>query len=63
MKELIVASSTIYFDILVCDEYGKYYGELYLVINNEIICLSKTLTENGYATYLKGGNLLHNNNI
>ncbi|KAF7395116.1 hypothetical protein HZH66_008290 [Vespula vulgaris] len=54
IKELIIGSSIIYFDSLVCDEYGKYYGELYLVINNEIICLSKTLTENGYATYLKG---------
>ncbi|XP_014604220.1 PREDICTED: putative ATP-dependent RNA helicase TDRD12 isoform X2 [Polistes canadensis] len=52
-KELIIASSKIYFDILVRDECGKYYGELYLLVNHEIICLSKTLSENGYATYLK----------
>ncbi|XP_015181603.1 PREDICTED: putative ATP-dependent RNA helicase TDRD12 [Polistes dominula] len=52
-KELIVASSKIYFDISVRDECGKYYGELYLLLNREIICLSKALSENGYATYLK----------
>ncbi|KAI4497388.1 hypothetical protein M0802_007399 [Mischocyttarus mexicanus] len=52
-KELIVASDKIYFDIIVRDEYGKYYGELYFLINHEIICLSKALSENGYATYLE----------
>ncbi|KAK2576510.1 hypothetical protein KPH14_005833 [Odynerus spinipes] len=53
-KELIVASSTIYFDYIVCDNYGKYYGELYLDMDDEIICLSKALIRNGYATYLEG---------
>ncbi|XP_043791864.1 putative ATP-dependent RNA helicase TDRD12 isoform X4 [Apis laboriosa] len=51
-KELINASDTIYFDYLVSDQYGRYYGEFYLNIKNNIICLSEILVLNHYAVYL-----------
>ncbi|OAD56630.1 Tudor domain-containing protein 12, partial [Eufriesea mexicana] len=51
-KELISASDTIYFDYLVSDQYGRYYGEFYLSIKSNIICLSEALVLNHYAVYL-----------
>lgn len=54
-KELISASDTIYFDYLVSDQYGRYYGEFYLNIKNNIICLSEILVLNHYAVYLDKG--------
>ncbi|XP_043604134.1 putative ATP-dependent RNA helicase TDRD12 isoform X3 [Bombus pyrosoma] len=51
-KELISASDIIYFDHIVSDQYGKYYGEFYLNIKNKIICLSEALVLHQYAIYL-----------
>ncbi|XP_076749741.1 putative ATP-dependent RNA helicase TDRD12 [Xylocopa sonorina] len=53
-RELIRASDIIYFDHLVSDQHGKQYGEFYLNIKDNIICLSEALILYNYAIYLEG---------
>nr|XP_012143302.1 PREDICTED: putative ATP-dependent RNA helicase TDRD12 isoform X2 [Megachile rotundata] len=57
VKELISVSTAIYFDHLVSDQCGRQYGELYLNIENNIVCLTKALICNNYAIYI-GSDLL-----
>ncbi|XP_054009470.1 putative ATP-dependent RNA helicase TDRD12 [Hylaeus anthracinus] len=52
-KELIAASTTIYFDHVASDQHGKQYGEFYLNIEDTIISLSEALVVNNYAIYLQ----------
>ncbi|XP_014469749.1 PREDICTED: putative ATP-dependent RNA helicase TDRD12 isoform X2 [Dinoponera quadriceps] len=54
VKNILVASSAVYFDHLVTDEVnGREYGEFYLIIDDLIISLSEALVVNYYATYLE----------
>ncbi|XP_015431040.1 PREDICTED: putative ATP-dependent RNA helicase TDRD12 [Dufourea novaeangliae] len=52
-KELIVASSAIYFDHLASDECGRQYGEFYLNIEDTLIRLSEALILNNHAIYIQ----------
>ncbi|CAL7949014.1 unnamed protein product [Xylocopa violacea] len=52
-RELIRASDVIYFDHLVSDQHGKQYGEFYLDIKDNIICLSEALVLYNYTVYLE----------
>ncbi|XP_050453768.1 putative ATP-dependent RNA helicase TDRD12 isoform X2 [Cataglyphis hispanica] len=55
-KDLLYESKVVYFDHLITDEKnGREYGELYLTFDNiDIVSLSKALTINYYAIYMKG---------
>ncbi|XP_076298915.1 putative ATP-dependent RNA helicase TDRD12 isoform X2 [Lasioglossum baleicum] len=52
-KELMAASSMVYFDHLVSDTQGRQYGEFYLNIGGSLIRLSDTLSHNNVATCLQ----------
>ncbi|XP_076652361.1 putative ATP-dependent RNA helicase TDRD12 [Halictus rubicundus] len=52
-KELMAASTMVYFDHLVSDKHGRQYGEFYLNIKGSLIRLSETLSLNNVATYLQ----------
>ncbi|XP_033228766.1 putative ATP-dependent RNA helicase TDRD12 isoform X2 [Belonocnema kinseyi] len=51
-KELLSAADKIYFDPQACDQNGKKYGELYLIIEDELVFLSKALTLSLFAVHL-----------
>ncbi|XP_048509268.1 putative ATP-dependent RNA helicase TDRD12 isoform X1 [Athalia rosae] len=51
-KDIIGASALIYFDHLRSDDCGNMFGELYLVLENQIITLSKELAFNQFATVI-----------
>lgn len=54
-RKMINASTSEYFDHLTSDKSGNRYGELYLIIENEIVPLSKDLVLNLFGTMLKDG--------
>ncbi|XP_046735938.1 putative ATP-dependent RNA helicase TDRD12 isoform X2 [Diprion similis] len=49
-KKIIGASTQTYFDCLSFDKYGNKFGELYLIVDNEIVVLSEALIYNQFAT-------------
>ncbi|XP_046468235.1 putative ATP-dependent RNA helicase TDRD12 isoform X1 [Neodiprion pinetum] len=49
-KEILSASTQTYFDYLSFDKSGNKFGELYLIVDNEIIVLSEALIYNQFAT-------------
>lgn len=54
-KELISAADKIYFDPQARDHNGKKYGELYLIIEDELVFLSKALILSLFAVHLNKG--------
>ena len=55
MKELLCAADKIYFEPQARDGNGKKYGEIYLIIDDELVVLSKALTLSLFAARLNEG--------
>ena len=56
VKELVSAAEKIFFDPLASDGNGKKYGELYLIIEDEIVILRQALVLSFFAVHINDGN-------
>lgn len=50
IREMVAASKSTHFEPRVNDKFGNEYGELYLILDGEIVTMSKALVYNRFAT-------------